>query len=208
MMTLDTIDSLSAPELVEDEEAFLTCFIVAQFRKEVSELLKVMRGRRTPVTAQEIHSLIQRIRENTRIQEHPIVPFLLEDLQQAFDISSGNRMMSQEEETEMAQHSAYIGMSRGLRTQTTNVTSIPPPPARHGFRRQRALGANLTVAAPSFAPPAGDEDSQALTPPLPTAAAPLPDSDDEQGVPQFRSPTANAIQRQMVSVMRTMSMQP
>jgi hypothetical protein len=207
MMTLDTIDTLSAPDLVTDDEAFMTCFIVAQFRKEVSELLKVMRGRHTSVGAQEIQSLMQRIRENTRIQEHPIVPFLLEDLQQAFDISSTNRMMSQEEATELAQHSAYIGMSRGLRTQTSNVSYVPPPNGR--IRRQRAVGANLTVAAPSFAPPDADEESQAVnpsTPPAAAAAAPPPDAEDDAHL--FTSPTANAVQRQMLNVMRTMSMQP
>ena len=210
MMTLDTIDTLTAPELVADDDAFMTCFVVAQFRKEVSDLLKAMRLRRTVVTAQEIQNLMQRIRENTRIQEHPIVPFLIEDLQQAFDISSGNRMMSQEEATEMAQHSAYIGMSRGLRTQTSNVSYIPPPPPNGRIRRQRAVGANLTVAAPSFAPPDADEESQAVNPSTPpaadAAAAPPPDAEDD--VHLFTSPTANAVQRQMLSVMRTMSMQP
>jgi Mg-chelatase subunit ChlD len=210
MMTLDAIDTLSAPELITSDDAFLTCFVVAQFRREVSEMLKNMRSRRATVTAQEIQALMQRIRENTRIQDHPIVPFLLEDLQQAHDILAGNRMMSQEEATELAQHSAYIGMSRGLRTQTSNVSYVPPP--RRGIRRQRAVGVNLTVAAPSLAP--DDEESQAAAPPLtppPVAAgaAALPDSDDEDAAPRlFTSPTANAVQRQMLSVMRTMSMQP
>ena len=201
MMTLDTIDSLSAPDLVTDEDTFLSCFVVAQFRREVSELLKGMRTKRNSVTVQDITNLMQRVRENIRIQDHPIVPFLLEDLQQAHDILAGNRVMSQEEATELAQHSAYIGMSRGLRTQTSNVSSVPPPP-RRGIRRQRAVGANLTVdATVGAAPP----DSP---PPVAAAAAALPDSDDEAGPQLFTSPTANAVQRQMLSVMRTMSMQP
>lgn len=200
MMTLDSIDELSAPELVADEEAFLTCFIVAQFRREVSDLLKTMRNGRGGATAQQISDLMQRIRETVRIREHPIVPFLLEDLQQAHDIRAGNRMMSQEEVTEMAQHSAYIGMSRGLRTQTSQV---PPPPLRHGIRRQQAIGVSL-------APSSQEEDSQApMTPPL-RALVPqglTTEPPDLDGV-HFTSPTANAVQRQMLSVMRTMSMQP
>ncbi len=201
MMTLDPIDELSAPELILDDETFLACFIVAQFRREVSELLKSMRTSRNGITAQQISDLMQRIRETVRIREHPIVPFLLEDLQQAHDIRAGNRMMSQEEATEMAQHSAYIGMSRGLRTQTSQV----PPPARHGIRRQRAVGVSL---APSSSQ---EEDSQApMTPPLPPAAAAFapPDLDDDSPHALFTSPTANAVQRQMLSVMRTMSLQP
>jgi Mg-chelatase subunit ChlD len=207
MMTLDTIDTLSAPDMVSDEETFLTCFVVAQFRREVSELLKTIRSRRNTVTAQEISNLMQRIRENTRIQEHPIVPFLLEDLQQAHDILAGNRVMSQEEATELAQHSAYIGMSRGLRTQTSNVSYVPPP--RHGIRRQRAVGANLTVEAPSLAPDELEVGAAPQTPPpVAQGAAALADSDDEAAPALFTSPTANAVQRQMLSVMRTMSLQP
>ena len=208
MMTLDSIDELSAPELITDDEAFLTCFLVAQFRREVSELLKSMRSSRTAVTAQQISDLMQRIRESVRIREHPIVPFLLEDLQQAHDIRAGNRMMSQEEATEMAQHSAYIGMSRGLRTQTSQVPSIPPP-GRRGIRRQQAVGVSL---APSSS--VEDENSQApMTPPM-VGAPPRglsnepPDLDELLAPPLFTSPTANAVQRQMLSVMRTMSLQP
>jgi Mg-chelatase subunit ChlD len=203
MMTLDTIDELSAPELISDEDTFLACFIVAQFRREVSELLKSMRSSRNGITAQQISDLMQRIRETVRIREHPIVPFLLEDLQQAHDIRAGNRMMSQEEATEMAQHSAYIGMSRGLRTQTSQVPSIAPPPP-YRLRRQRAVGASL---APSSSQ---EEDSQApMTPPLAPAAAAFapPDLDELAPPPLFTSPTANAVQRQMLSVMRTMSLQ-
>jgi hypothetical protein len=66
------------------------------------------------------------------------------------------------------------------------------------------------VAAPSFAPPDADEESQAVNPSTPpaadAAAAPPPDAEDD--VHLFTSPTANAVQRQMLSVMRTMSMQP
>lgn len=199
MMTLDPIDELSAPELVTDEESFLTCFIVAQFRREVSELLKTMRSRGA-ATAEQISDLMQRIRETVRIRDHPIVPFLLEDLQQAHDIRAGNRMMSQEEATEMAQHSAYIGMSRGLRTTTSQV----PPPPHLGLRRQRALGASVTASlARSSAHDEDDENSQAqapITPPHSSLTVEPP------GL--FTSPTANAVQRQMLSVMRTMSMQP
>lgn len=187
MMTLDTIDELSTPEVTTDEETFLTCFLVAQFRREVSELLKSMRSTRSSATAQQISDLMQRIRETVRIRDHPIVPFLLEDLQQAHDIRAGNRMMSQEEATEMAQHSAYIGISRGLRSTTSQV----PPPLRHSLRRQQATGSSEE-----------EENSQAVpvTPPMRGLTAEPP--------PLFTSPTANAVQRQMLSVMRTMSLQP
>ena len=193
MMTLDTIDELSAPEVVTDEETFLTCFIVAQFRREVSELLKSMRSTRSTTSAQQINDLMQRIRETVRIRDHPIVPFLLEDLQQALSIRTENRMMSQEEATEMAQHSAYIGMSRGLRTTTGQA----PPPPLQGLRRQRALGASL---APSFSSHNEENSQVPTTPPLRGLTTEPP--------ALFTSPTANAVQRQMLGVMRTMSQHP
>lgn len=193
MMTLDAIDELSTSDVVASEENFSTCFLVAQFRREVSELLKAVGS--STVSATQIQDLMQRIRENVRISGHPIVPFLLEDLQQAYDIRSVNRQMSQEEYTEIAQHSAYIGMSRGLRTQTSQVPPVTPP-VRRRIQRQQGVGS----------PPAGDEeDSQAvgpITPPVINAAVHFaPPS-------LFTSPTANAVQRQMQSVMRTMSLQP
>jgi hypothetical protein len=211
MMTLDTIDEISSPDLVHNEETFLTCFLVAQFRREVSELLKSMRSTRSTTSAQQISDLMQRIRETVRIRDHPIVPFLLEDLQQALTIRSENRMMSQEEATEMAQHSAYIGMSRGLRTTTSQV----PPPLRLPLRRQRALGASLGAsplsqeAAPlsqGAAPFSQEEENSQgpITPPLHRLTAEPPLSPPQL----FTSPTANAVQRQMLGVMRTMSMQP
>jgi Mg-chelatase subunit ChlD len=211
MMTLDTIDEISSPDLVHNEETFLTCFLVAQFRREVSELLKSMRSTRSTTSAQQISDLMQRIRETVRIRDHPIVPFLLEDLQQALTIRSENRMMSQEEATEMAQHSAYIGMSRGLRTTTSQV----PPPLRLPLRRQRALGASLGAsplsqeAAPlsqGAAPFSQEEENSQgpITPPLHRLTTEPPLSPPQL----FTSPTANAVQRQMLGVMRTMSMQP
>ena len=201
MTTLDPIDVLSSPDAITDEASFLTSFIVAQFRGEVSDLLKDVRNHSG--SASQIQDLMQRIRENVRISGHPIVPFLLEDLQQAYDIRSGNRMMSQEEYTEIAQHSAYIGMSRGLRTTTSQVPSTPPLRRTRGLQRQRAVGAMITSVG--SAPPAGDEEdvvAEAM------ALPPSPPMSPMAPPPLFTSPTANAVQRQMQSVMRTMSMQP
>jgi hypothetical protein len=189
MMSLDSIDELSVPDVITEDENFLVCFIVAQFRREVSELLKTMRTS-TGITAQQISDLMQRIRETVRIRLHPIVPFLLEDLEQALTIRAGNRMMSQEEATELAQHSAYIGMSRGLRTTTSQV-----PPPRLGIRRQNALGISL---APSYA---NDQEDSQMDPMDNLTVEPPPPG-------LFTSPTANRVQREMLGVMRTMSMQP
>ena len=49
---------------------------------------------------------------------HPIVPFLLADLDQAKIIVRRGRM-SQEDAVDLTQHSAYIGTSRGMRSMTS-----------------------------------------------------------------------------------------
>jgi hypothetical protein len=94
------------------------------------------------------------------------------------------------ETVEMAQHSAYLSMARGLRTTTSQA---PPPPAaayRGRIRRQVAVG--------SLAP--DDEEPVVVgSPPLPPAPVALG---------AVASPFANRYQTQFASVMRTMSSQP
>jgi len=48
---------------------------------------------------------------------------LLEDLENAKNLLARGSSLTQNELTEVSQHSAYLGMARGLRTRT----SAPPP---------------------------------------------------------------------------------
>lgn len=202
MTNLDPIDALSAPEMISSEETVLTSFIVAQFRKEVTDMLIAVRNSHPSASASKIEDLMQRIREHPRLNGHPITPFLLEDLQQVLNIRSMDRHITHEEYTDIAQHSAYIGMNRGLRSTTSQAPSLGPPRPR--IQRQRAVGAMASL----------DPDSQEMlapgsppqTPP-PVAGAAIPPMPEEPPS-LFASPTANAVQRQMLSVMRTMSLQP
>jgi Mg-chelatase subunit ChlD len=198
MSTLDRIDTIVSPTLVDTDDDYMMAFVVAQYRAEVTEILGEIRKRASSVPREKIQALLQQIRENARIAAHPIVPFLIEDLETVSAIHSAGGMMSQEQETELAQHSAYIGMTRGLRTTTTQVSYQAAPPRVRGIGLARQVGRTISSpAGHSLAPP----DSPPTSPTL--GAMPHPP------VPSlFASPTANAQQRHMASVMRTMSSQP
>lgn len=203
LTTLNTIDATLVPSETQEEGEYPLSFIIAEYRTLVAEILRKFRARL--VQAPEVRTLLETIRANTRIADHPITAFLIEDLEQILAIAATNRNMTQEEETVMAQHSAYIGISRGLRTVTGPSSqahrNLSPP--RH-LRLQRQVGIGtisptLTAAVSGLASPdAVDLHENNQTPPRsPT------DADA-----RFLSPMANAHQQRMISLMRTMSNQP
>jgi hypothetical protein len=130
--------------------------------------------------------LLKQIQEDDRIRDHPLKPILVEDIQQALTLSRRGTNLTQTETVEMAQHSAYLGMSRGLRTITSQV---PPAPRQSRIRRQMAAPTLAAAAMP-------DEDE--VRPPSPPMPAPAP---------TMTSPFANRAQTQLAYVMRSMSSQ-
>jgi len=192
MSTLSTFEHLIAPNLCTADEEFDVNFIMSEFRSRVADLLNLCR--RGQGYTGEIRALLTEIRESARIATHPLTSFLIEDLAHALEIQESNRRMTQHEVTEMAQHSAYISMTRGLRTRTSQM---PPPPA--GLRRQRAVGL-LDPGSPPAAPRAGASLS-----PSPSGFSNPGANDEEAREALFLSPTANAQQRQMASLMRSLS---
>ena len=193
MMTLDGINATVAPSESPSEDQYPLSFIIAEHRTMVAEIIRKFRSR--IVRAEEVRTMLDMIRANTRIASHPITAFLIEDLEQILTIQSNNRGMTQEEETVMAQHSAYIGLTRGLRTVTGPYPSqsLPPPPMR--LQRQVAVAHSLS-SGEAFDP--GSPEPNPRTPP---AGSPSADA-------RFLSPTANAHQQRLASLMRTMSNQP
>lgn len=128
--------------------------------------------------------------------------FLKEDIQLALEIQERNRGITQSETTQMAQHSAYIGLTRGLRTRTTPLA--PPHVQGLGLRRQRAVG----VLDPSMGPPSPPGPQGMAVPLSPSYSNPGEfDQPEEQNENAFVSPMANAQQRQMASLMRSLSSQ-
>ncbi len=187
MTTLNPIDTICTPTLITSLEDVPISLVVAEYRQQVVDLLQRMRTdthrSRTESLRTEIQTLIRTIQDQDRIRTHPLRPILLEDLEQALQRLDRGHDFTQLETVEMAQHSAYLGMARGLRTQTSQVGRAPSPV--HRLRRARRMSPGIVGAA------------AALPPSPPLAAAP----------PPMASPFANRMQTQLASAMRAMSTQ-
>jgi hypothetical protein len=184
MTTLDIIDIISDPVPLTDVNTIPIPLIMAEYRQATISLLLTLRTGTGAAGSlrTEIEALMKKIEEDDRIRTHPLKPMLLEDLEQAKKINRRGHL-SQAETVEVTQHSAYLGMARGLRSMTTHA----PPQSRGGrIRRQMAVGS------------LSQEDE--VRPPSPPMHAASP--------PMMTSPFANRIQTQIASVMRTMSTQP
>jgi len=186
MTTLDVIDEICEPALLTSLEDIPLSLIVAEYRQQVVDLLQRLRTTRDPAHLRlEIQTLLRTIEDTDRIRTHPLRPILLEDLQQALQRSERGHDLTQMETVEMAQHSAYLGMARGLRTQTSQV----PSPTHRRMRRGRRVSSGSIEATAALPPsPPG---AQAVPPPLASVA----------------SPFANRMQTQLASAMRYMSTQ-
>jgi len=111
MMTLNPIDTAIVPQMVS-VEAYPLAFTVGKLKVEVSNMLKAVRSLTVTI------GMIDALRDKIVDIVHPIVPFLLADLDQAKIIVCRGRM-SQEDAVDLTQHSAYIGTSRGMRSMTS-----------------------------------------------------------------------------------------
>jgi hypothetical protein len=185
MATLDRIDRVVAPTLLLNQTDIPITLVVGEYRQETADILKkISQGQSLSALRPGIQDLIGRIQEDDRIRDHPLKPILLEDLENALRMCERNTFLSREEAVEAAQHSAFISMTRGLRT---NTNQVPPAP-----RMRRAMNA----VAMSLAPDDSQEDPMLPPPPM---AAPL-------GA-MMTSPFANRAQTQMASIMHTASIQ-
>lgn len=191
MTTLNPVDTIVEPTLLQNLQEIPVSLIMAEYRQKVVSLLAQMRVgtarallRGEATIQSEAEALLQQIQDDDRIGAHPLKPILVEDIQKALELSQRGHM-TQNETIEMAQHSAYLGMGRGLRSITTNVSQAPPAAPR-GLRRQVAVG--------SLGPEDPSASSRPSTPPPALA-------------PTMTSPFANRYQMQIASVMRTMSSQ-
>lgn len=189
MATLNRIDQIVEPTLLTAIGDIPVTLIVAEYRQQTADILKqISQGQSLVTLRPRTEELIRRIQDDDRVRDHPLKPILLEDLENALRISQRNTFLSREEVVEAAQHSAFISMTRGLRTNTNHVPALPPPRAR----RTR----NAAVVGMSMAPDDSQEDP--MMPPVPAAAPGI----------TMTSPFANRAQTQMASVMRHASMQP
>lgn len=196
MTTLNTIDVISEPTLLTDIRNIPVSLIMAEYRQRVVALLLQMRvaTAHTLLRGQdsiraEAEALLKELQDDDRVRDHPLKPVLVEDIQKALDLSRRG-IMTQHDTVEMAQHSAYLGMARGLRSITTNVSAAPPRSRGTGAGRLRRQVAAATLSE-------DDPSGRPMTPPPAPALAPT-----------MTSPFANRMQTQIATVMRTMSSQP
>jgi Mg-chelatase subunit ChlD len=193
MTTLNPIDTIVEPRVINDINEIPVSLIVAQYRQKTVALLQRFRvGTAAELILgpgalrQDIEALIKQIQDDDRISAHPLKQILIDDLQQALALSNRGGHLTQMETVEMAQHSAYIGMSRGLRSMTSHV----PAPRGPRIRRQ---GARNTLAPPPAPGSVGADPDEVHEPPV---------------VAAMTSPFANRIQTQFARVMHTMSAEP
>jgi Mg-chelatase subunit ChlD len=184
MTTLDMLDMVIEPTLLTRVEDIPVSLIMAEYRQKVVALLLSLRQGATTARS-EAEALLQQIQDDDRIRDHPLKPILMEDIQQTLTLTRRGGHLTQSETIEVAQHSAYLSMARGLRTTTSHV---PPAPPRPGGRLRRQMAAPTLSRAAS--------PIEAMSPPLSPPA-----------YPQITSPFANRFQTQLASVMRTMSSQ-
>ena len=111
MMTLNPIHTTLIPQMVS-VDAYPLAFTVGELKVEVSNMLKAVRSLMVTI------GMIDALRDKIVDIVHPIVPFLLADLDQAKLIMRRGRM-TQEDAVDLTQHSAYIGTSRGMRSITS-----------------------------------------------------------------------------------------
>lgn len=192
MTTLNAIDTIVEPQLLASTATIPVTLIMAEYRQKVVALLADMRtatarglARGTGSVRADAETLLKQIQEDDRVRDHPLKPMLVEDLEQAIQLAQRGHM-TQNETIEMAQHSAYLGMARGLRSMTSHIP--PAPRARAGgLRRQMAVGSLSS---------SGDPNSRPSSPPMAPALSST-----------MTSPFANRIQTQIATVMRSMSSQ-
>lgn len=189
MTTLNPIDVVVEPQLLTSAAAMPVTLIMAEYRQKVVAILADLRGvPNISAVRADAETLLKQIQDDDRVRDHPLKPMLIEDLQQAIQLAQRGHL-TQTETIDMAQHSAYLGMARGLRSMTSHVPPAPAP------RRARAGALRRQMAVGSLASDPGD--SRPPSPPMPAPAL----------APTMTSPFANRIQTQIATVMRSMSSQ-
>jgi Mg-chelatase subunit ChlD len=151
MTTLNNIDRIIEPSHANEEVNVV--FLLAEIRQDVADILESVR--KGLGNKNRIENRIRNIQEIDSIRDHPLIPMLKEDLEMALSMFERRNNMTQEDHTFLAQHSAYVGLSRGLRTnlsQPIGATTVATPsfvsPFANRIQRQTAhIMRNMTSQA-------------------------------------------------------------
>lgn len=197
----DRIDIQQQPELLAQGEEPDQTLKMADYRNQVSKLLKESRLEARPRAdlardAADLKALL----EASSFHENMLVQMMIDDLNNIINISTilpPHHGLEATMSSQMAQHETYLGVARGLRS--------PTAPVRNSIRAPR-LTRSRAVGASSALDPQEDEANAftglTTTPPSspPPAAAPV--------LTAQTSIFSNSVQRRITQTLRTMSSQP
>ena len=135
MLTLNEIHLSVQPSSISGSSDVPISLLMAQYCLRVSDLLKMVSnpGGITPTLLSDLmNTLLREIRENTRVLSHPLRDMLIQDMEHAIQLVENRSTITQEDTVLLAQHSAYIGLSRGMPSLGPEDLQSPPR-----LRRQR-----------------------------------------------------------------------
>ena len=125
MRTLDRIDMIVEPSPYVEGVRPPIAIRMAEFRQRTANLIKKVANHQRPEMLNDIKSLLDEIQADTEIANHPLKAMLVEDLEKAKNMIENNRA-DRYDTVEMCQHSAFLSMARGLRSNTRPVPHSTP----------------------------------------------------------------------------------
>lgn len=126
MRTLDRIDTVVEPSPFVPGVPPPLSIRLAELRQRTADSIKKVANQKGDQIVAEIDALLDEIKKDTEISTHPLKDMLVEDLERARKMAK-SRNRDQNDTIEMFQHSAFLGMSRGMRTHTRPVPTTPVP---------------------------------------------------------------------------------
>lgn len=118
---------------------------IAQLRQRAADLIQLATKSFTVTVKAQIEALIQEIEIDETIDTHPLKPMLLEDLREAVHVVNQRGSAHPNQTIELLQHSAFLSMTRGIRSNTRQVPPISP--TRSSSPLQRSPNAFLSPFA-------------------------------------------------------------
>lgn len=125
MSTLNRIDEIVEPSPSSGQKPPLPIHI-AQLRQRTAHLIQLATKSFTATVKAQIEALIQEIEIDEDFDNHPLKPMLLEDLKEAVKVVNQRGAADAHQTVELLQHSAFLSMTRGIRSNTRPVPHVSP----------------------------------------------------------------------------------
>ena len=136
MMTLNRIDEVIEPAAFTVGQKSHLSIHMARLRQRTADLIQQAVKSTSPTVKAQIEALITEIEIDEDILDHPLKPMLLEDLKEATKVINQHGYADAHQTVELLQHSAFISMTRGIRSHTRHMP--PQTPTRAGSPLQRS----------------------------------------------------------------------